>query len=398
MSRPLRIAVIAPLRYPISQPHAGGLESSVWNQVRTLRSRGHRVVLCATEGSDFLDGGPAEFTLPRPVWDDESLATDTTYPDGYLDRAFAALDRAMEYLRDHADDFDVVDNHCLHGLPLGWADRLGIPMVSTLHTPTLPALLEAHASCGEPRSRFLAVSRHTAREWAVEGIETTVVPNGIDTDRWMLGPGGPDLVWFGRIVPEKGAHLAIRAARLAGRRLVLAGRIGDADYFEREVAPFLGNGVEYVGPLGQADLAELVGRSACALVTPVWEEPFGLVIAEALATGTPVAAFDTGGVAEVAGSSTGARLVAMGDVEALARAATALAEGAAHDRHLRAAIRDGVVERFSLEARAATLEGIYSALADGFAGEGASPAADARHHAGLAPGLAPDLAPETVGA
>ncbi|MFZ7087465.1 glycosyltransferase [Curtobacterium sp. RRHDQ10] len=361
-ARPLRIAVIAPIRYPISQPHAGGLESSVWNQVRTLRARGHHVLLCATEGSDFLDGGPAEFTIPGLVWDDPSEATDTTYPAGYLDRAFPALDRALAYIRDHADRFDIVDNHCLHGLPLGWADRLGVPMVSTLHTPTLPSMLDAHRSTGEPRSAFLSVGAHTAAEWQREGIDSTVVPNGIDTDAWALGPGGPDLVWTGRIVPEKGVHLALEAARLAGRRIVVAGRIGDADYFADQVAPHLGPDAEYVGVLGQRALADLVGRSACALVTPVWEEPFGLVIAEALATGTPVVSFDIGGVPEVVGASDGAALVPIGDAATMASVAGALADRVQAEPWRRVSIRQDAVDRFSLHQRSARLERIYAGL------------------------------------
>jgi len=361
---PLRIGVVAPLRYPIRQPHAGGLESSVWNQVRTLRARGHEVLLCAPEGSDFLDGGPAEFTLPAVEWDDPSEATDTTYPDGYLERALPALDRALAWIAEHADRFDVVENHSLHGLPLSWAGRLGVPVVSTLHTPTLPDLLEHHALGSEPRSSFLAVSDHTAREWRASGIDSLVLPNGVDTDLWPLGPGGDDLVWSGRLVPEKGADLAVAAARATGRRLVLAGRVGDAAWFAREVEPHLGDRVRYVGELDQQSLADLVGRSACALVTPVWEEPFGLVIAEALAVGTPVAAFDTGGVSEVVGASVGAALVTMGDAEALAHAAEGLASQSSSTPGFRARIREDAVERLSLQHRASVLEGIYRSLGD----------------------------------
>ncbi|QNE42628.1 glycosyltransferase [Frigoribacterium sp. NBH87] len=361
---PLRIAVVAPLRYPIRQPHAGGLESSVWNQVRTLRARGHHVVLCAPEGSDFLEGGPTEFTLPPVVWDDPAEATDTTYPAGYLERALPALDRALAWVAEHAGQFDVVENHSLHGLPLSWAGRLGVPVVSTLHTPTLPDLLEHHARGPEPRSAFLAVSDHTAREWRAAGVESLVLPNGVDTDLWPLGPGGDDLVWSGRLVPEKGADLAIAAARRTGRRLVLAGRVGDAAWFEEAVEPHLGDRVRYVGELDQRSLADLVGRSACALVTPVWEEPFGLVIAEALAVGTPVAAFDTGGVSEVVGSSAGAGLVAMGDADALAHVAEGLAAQSQSTPGFRARIREDAVDRLSLRHRAGVLEGLYRSLVE----------------------------------
>ena len=359
--RPLRIVVIAPVRYPIAEPHAGGLESSVWHQVRALRARGHSVLLCAVEGSDHLDGGPAAFTLPAVAWDDPAEASDTTWPTGYLERAEPALHRALDWIAEHADELDVVENHSLSGHVLSRAGELGVPVVSTLHTPTLPDLLEHHRAAAEPRSTFLAVSEHTAEVWAAEGVEARVLPNAIDTDRWPLGPGGDDLVWSGRIVPEKGPHLALRAARLAGRRLVLAGRIGDVDYFESEVAPLLGRDAEHVGPLRQPELAELVGRSACALVTPCWEEPFGLVIAEALATGTPVASFAVGGVPEVVAGSIGAGLVPMGDASALARVASGLS-ALSDDSGFRERVRRDAVERFSLQRRAAVVEGVHHEL------------------------------------
>ena len=85
-----------------------------------------------------------------------------------------------------------------------------------------------------------------------------------------------------------GALRQIEEDRAAGRRLVLAGRVGDVDYFERFIEPMLDDSIRYVGSLRQPALSRLVGRSSCALVTPLWDEPFGLVIAETLATGTPV--------------------------------------------------------------------------------------------------------------
>ncbi|MDF2442532.1 MAG: hypothetical protein JWR01_735 [Subtercola sp.] len=367
-AHPLRIAVIAPLRYPIREPHAGGLESSIWHQVDSLRRRGHRVTLAAVEGSDFLEDGPPEFVLPPVVWAPGEQPNDVDYPLGYEAYALPALERALEHIALHSDGFDVVHNHSLHGTPLAWAGRLGVPMVSTLHTPVLVDLVQAHARSAAPTSRFTAVSTHIAAEWMPAGISSTVVPNAVDAERWPLGPGGPDLVWFGRIVEEKGAHLAIRAARLVGRRIVLAGRIGEPGYFESEVQPLLGPDAEYVGELRPDDLARLVGRSSCALVTPVWQEPFGLIIAETMMTGTPVACFDTGGVSEVVGaagggSSAAARLVPMGDVAGLAAAAAELIARGEADAGIRSRTRAGAVARFSLDARVLELETMYRQLA-----------------------------------
>ncbi|WP_067499075.1 glycosyltransferase [Actinoplanes sp. TFC3] len=350
------IAVIAPLRHPIREPHAGGLEAMVWDRVRMLRARGHRVLLCAVEGSQFQEDGPAEFRLPAVVWPDERDATDSTFPPGHLERALPALERALDFIQQHADTIDLVDNHSLHPQPLTRAAGLGVPVVTTLHTPPLPRLVAAARSAAHP-GRLFAVSAYTAAEWREHGVNALVMPNAIDADRWRLGPGGQDLVWFGRIVPEKGVHLAVQAARLTGRTLRIAGRVGDIGYFQEHIRPFLGHGVTYLGPLGQPALADLVGGSACALVTPLWEEPFGLVVAEALATGTPVAAFDAGGIGEVAGSASAVRLVPMGDADALAVAAEQLAStrGTHHRLHTRAA----ALARFSLEQRAVELETVF---------------------------------------
>jgi glycosyltransferase involved in cell wall biosynthesis len=357
-TRPRTIAVIAPLRHPIREPHAGGLEAMVWDRVRVLRARGHRVLLCAVEGSQFQEDGPSEFRLPAVVWPDERDATDSTFPPGHLERAVPALEAALDLIRRNADTIDLVDNHCLHPQPLTWAGRLGVPVVTTLHTPPLPRLVAA-ARAAEHHGRLLAVSAHTAAEWREHGVEARVMPNAIDAGRWRLGPGGDDLVWFGRIVPEKGVHLAVRAARLTGRTLRIAGRIGDIAYFQEHIRPYLDDGVDYLGPLGQPALADLVGGSACALVTPLWQEPFGLVVAEALATGTPVAAFDAGGIGEVAGTAPAVRLVPMGDVVALAEAAERLAGDRGRDRQHRLQTRAEALARFSLDRRAAELETVF---------------------------------------
>jgi glycosyltransferase involved in cell wall biosynthesis len=193
------------------------------------------------------------------------------------------------------------------------------PMLTTVHTPPTPWLESALMVTGGAGTRLAAVSRHTANAWRHAAPDIAVVPNGVDTARWRLGPGGDDLVWFGRITPEKAPHLAIEVARVAERPLVLAGPISDADYFERRVGPALGDGVRYAGHLDHDELARLVGSSGVALATPVWDEPYGLVVAEAMSCGTPVVAFARGGIPEILGPRTG-RLVPPGDVSAMAAA------------------------------------------------------------------------------
>ncbi len=357
--RPLRVLVVAPSRYPLRQPHAGGLEACVWDRVRWLRDRGHEVTLCAAEGSDFLGDTP-EFRLPVPEWTRPEDSSDTDYPVGYGDAVDAAYDAARDRLLADRHLYDVVDNHSLNPSPIRWSREAGIPVVTTLHTPPLEPLLEAAAEVRDSPHRFVAVSQATARAWSIEGVDAFVFPNGIDTDQWVRGDGGSSWVWSGRVVPEKAPHLAIEAARHAGAHITLAGRIGDADYFEQEIVPRLGAHARYVGPLCQPDLCRLVGSSAVALVTPMWEEPFGLVIAEALATGTPVAAFDIGGVSEVLAGMPGSATVTPGDVVALAQAASRLAAEGAREPLTRVWTRRAAVRQHSLAQRYREVERVLA--------------------------------------
>jgi glycosyltransferase involved in cell wall biosynthesis len=360
--RRLRVLVVAPERHPLRQPHAGGLEAVVWNRVRWLRRRGHHVDLCAAEGSDFLSSS-TDLHLPSPRWHHDRDASDTENPAGHRRRMSDAFARVRERISDPLDRVDVVDNHSLHGDPILWSRDAGVPVLTTLHTPPLPDMVQAARSLpASAPHRFLAVSQYTARAWSAEGVDAFVFPNGVDSAQWQRGQGGDDWVWFGRIVPEKAPHLAIRAARLAGARLRIAGRIGDREYFAREVEPLLGHGVDYVGPLRQPELCALVGASAVALVTPVWSEPFGLVLAETLMTGTPVVAFDEGGAREVLAGLPGCSVVPAGDVVALSQAARALARDSASSV-LRDRVRAAAAARHSLSRRHREVERVLAVAA-----------------------------------
>lgn len=367
----LRVAVIAPLRFPIRPPHSGGLESAVWSEVAALRARGHDVTMIAVRGSDFVTAGSA-FELPNLDWPQGATLTDMTYPVSYEATTVPALERALEAIASESEGFDVVSNHCLHPLPVRLAPLLGTPMVTTLHTPPDAAFVAAHAAAGPDGSTFLSVSEFTRREWAHAGLHSEVLPNGVDPAAWPGGPGGDGIVWFGRIVPEKAPHLAVEVARRLGRRLTIAGRIGDRDYADRVLFPLLGDDVTYTGMLAPTELAALVGASAAALSTPAWAEPFGLVAPEALMCGTPVVSFAVGGVPEVAARSVGMELVAPADVQAMSERTDHLIGRSVEDGTFRHRIRASAVRRFSLDGRIAALEDLFAALA-----------ADARYAEGL---------------
>ena len=148
--------------------------------------------------------------------------------------------------------------------------------------------------------------------------------NGVDPDLWVPGPGGEDAVWSGRLVAEKAPHEAIDAVRRTGRAITVAGPMLDRPYFDREIQPRLGDHARYAGHLDQRALCDLVGSAAVAVVTPMWDEPYGLVAAEAMACGTPVAAYGRGGLNEIVTPDSG-RLATSPDVPALALAIDAAA-------------------------------------------------------------------------
>ncbi|UVE93866.1 glycosyltransferase [Dietzia sp. B32] len=390
----LDIAVIGPSRFPIREPYAGGLEVVVAKEVRELRARGHRVTLYAAAGSEGHDRR-LEFTTLAAA----TGRGDSYYPPGGYEADAAEFDRVMDHVA--VSGFDVVLNHSLSHVPLVRAAEMGTPLITTLHCPQLAPMQEAFDRYGSATGRVLAVSNSVLGSWRVpHGAE--VLPNGVDLGVW--GPRGrsaarfsartttgrhaagtpvagphtagphtagrpaarPRAVWTGRIVPEKGPHLAVEAARRAGLTLDLAGRVGDDRYMERVLAPRLrdaGDGVRYHGPLGRDALVPLVASAAVALVTPCWEEPFGLTAVEALACGTPVVALARGGIREILDGQPGVVLVEPGRDPASALAA-GIPAALTFDR---VTIARAAAAAFSHDARIDSLETLLRGLLVGAA-------------------------------
>ncbi len=352
----LRIALIASARYAITEPFAGGLEAHTWMLADGLRRRGHHVSLFAAPGSD-----PRLTThlLEVPYLHVSETATrDASMPAmAWLREHHAYLSLMLDLMCDGARRYDVVHNNSLHHLPVAMARALPVPVVSTLHTPPTPWLESAIAS-GPCPVAFTAVSAQTAAAWAATVPNAQVVLNGVDLTTWRAGAGGGPLVFFGRLVPEKGPDLAVRAARQAGLPLQLVGPISDRAYFDDQIRPLLGKDIEYLGHLSHRELVSVVGRACATLVTPRWDEPYGLVAAESLACATPVIGFARGGLPEVVDDRC-ARLVVPDDVDALAAAVSewpALSRQAARARAVRHCSAQRMIDEYECLYQALVLE------------------------------------------
>jgi glycosyltransferase involved in cell wall biosynthesis len=311
----LRIALIASVRHGIREPHAGGLERHTADLATSLRRHGHDVVVYASGESDpDLGVVPICPTDSRLDLSPAARADVSMLSERFMVEHHAYLGLMLQ-LADSG--VDVVHDNSLHHLPVAMAGSIGAPVVKVLHTPPTP-WIESALPYRHPSTVLVSVSQANAARWQVP-IDH-VIHNGVDLDRFPMGPGAPGrALWSGRIVPEKAPHEALEAAHLADADLDLAGPIADEAYWHRRVEPLLDDRRRWLGHLGRDALAREIGASAVTVVTPAWDEPYGLVVAESLACGTPVAGYVRGALPELLDGDVGV-LVPPGDVPALAAA------------------------------------------------------------------------------
>ena len=326
----------------------GGMEAHCHLLTRALELRGHQAQLFASGDSDptlplyALNPRHHEATLPWALWRDAPELSEIQ--DVAFEKAAAAIARG---------GFDVVHNNTMHPTLLDWAARSGQPMVTSLHVPPFEGLANAVRRNRAPWLRETVTSRaHMSSWWPTPPASASVVYNGIDTDRWpFVETGDGRAVWCGRVTPNKGTAVAIEAAKRLDMELDVVGPIDCSDYFEQEVRPRLDARRVYCGPLQGGELAGKLGGASVLLATPMWDEPFGLVTAEAMACGVPVAGIDRGAVREVVGDC-GVLVQAPEDLASAIRAAAALP---------RQACRDRVRRLFSVDAMMEGYEAAYAA-------------------------------------
>ena len=283
--RLLKIALTADPELPVPPLLYGGIERIIDLLARELSARGHGVTLFA-----HPDSKSAGKLVPWPGGASQSTA-DTL-------RNMAALARHVAGAR-----FDVLHSfsRIAYLAPL-LPSRL--PKVMTYQRAISPRTVALGHRLSRGSLEFTAISDWMLRDVRGTG-RWTMVPNGVPLSTYKfraeVAPDAP-FVFLGRIEEIKGPHLAIELARRCGRKLIIAGNIPDEKraWVEAQVMPHVdGERVRYIGPVNDAQKNDLLGRAAAFLMPILWDEPFGIVMAEALACGTPVLGLRRGAVPEV---------------------------------------------------------------------------------------------------
>lgn len=281
----MRIGLIAPPFIEVPPLRYGGTELFIGNLACELHARGHEVTVYANGDSRLPCA--VKWRYERAEWPLE----DTAAP--HLKNA----DHTSWAVHDAAGSVDILHINDVVAVP--FTRFLSMPVVLTIHHPH-------DAELSRQYERYPDIHYVTIAQWLARRERmplTTVVHHGIPVERYTFGADKEDYVAFlGRMAPCKGPHLAIEAARLAGVRLKMAGEVQPLfrDYWEQQVRPWIdGDQVQYIGEADWDIKNDLLSRARALLMPIQWEEPFGLVMIESLACGTPVLAFPGGAVGEI---------------------------------------------------------------------------------------------------
>jgi glycosyltransferase involved in cell wall biosynthesis len=341
MNDPMRVALIAPPWVPVPPTGYGGTEAVLDRLAAGLARAGHEVLLAAHPDSTC----PVELVPGPRLPSGEQI--------GGVVPELAHVRRAYEVVAERGAD--VVHDHTMSG-PF-YAEKFPhLPLVTTNHGPFDDIVLPLYREMAE-RAAVVAIS-HSQASAAGDVRIARVIHHGVDVDQLPLGPGdGGYLLFLGRMAPTKGVHVAARVAQRAGLPLLIAAKMwepAEREYFDISVRPLLGGGVDYIGEVGGAEKLELLG-GALALLNPIaWPEPFGMVMVEALACGTPVITTPFGAAPEIVEHDVCGYVCGTEDdlVEAVARVASIE----------RATCRAHVAARFSTERMVDAHVELYEAM------------------------------------
>lgn len=345
----MKIAMIAPLWETVPPKTYGGTEVVVHLLTEQLLRDGHEVTLFACGGTEFPPNPNLEIVhmIHAPMRELGLAGGEAVLHELIM----------LETVYRRADEFDVIHNHLGHQA-LPFATQVKTPTLTTLHGVFQPqAILPFFQHFGH--LPYVSISDFQRKPAADLNYVATVY-HGLALDRYQANehPAGDYLAFLGRFSPEKGPHHAIDIAKATGKTLIMAGKVdrADVEYFRNEIEPHIdGKQIFHIGEVNLAQKNELL-RNAVATLCPVtWPEPFGLVLTESMACGTPVIALRDGSIPEVVTHGVGGFVA--DTVEAMIAYVGRIDE---LDRH---AIRVLVEERFSVARMTSDYIKVYESLA-----------------------------------
>jgi glycosyltransferase involved in cell wall biosynthesis len=315
----VKVAIVAPLVSAIREPQGGGSQAFVSDLARGLVSRGHEVHVYAATGSEI----PGVTVIDTGV-DPRSLAATLYRAVGSpgRDPAAAAPAFASAYSAVRGTRYDIIHNHAFDAPAISLAAGLNTPVVHTLHLPpdaAIAAALRQAAQGGQPPA-VACVSAFQASTWRRVAWVDAVLPPYVPTRcvPW-LDTAGDGAVFAGRLSPEKGAAEAIDIAEAAGARIDVYGDVYDAEYARERIEVRRDTpGVAVHQGVPRTSMWAAMARAAVVVCPAMWDEPFGMAAADAQACGTPVVAFNRGGLGEIIVDGVTGFLVAPDDIQAAA--------------------------------------------------------------------------------
>jgi glycosyltransferase involved in cell wall biosynthesis len=340
----MKIAQIAPVWARVPPEKYGGVELVVHNITEELIKRGHEVTLFAS--GDSKTKARLVSVVKKNLFAQHIPWEEHAYLMLNLNKAFSM-----------AQKFDVI--HCHEDYWPFYSGIIKTPVVYTIHSPTTditPARKKVLTYFKDVNWVCISEAQHNLSE--VELKKTAVVYNGIELKKHVLTQQTKDyFVWLGRFDRIKGGKEAILAAKKAKEKLVLAGHIGDQKYFEKEIKPLIdGKQIKYIGEIEHQKVSEFVSGAKGFLDPLMWDEPFGLVMVEAQASGTPVIAFDRGSAREVVKDGETGFIVDFNDIEAMVGAMKKI------QNIDRSRCRKYVKDNFSIEKMVDGYERVYQRI------------------------------------
>ncbi|MFZ2970293.1 MAG: glycosyltransferase family 4 protein [Minisyncoccia bacterium] len=349
----LKIAQVVSLQESVPPKGKNGLEFMVYYLTEELVKRGHQVTLFAT--ADSKTSAKLVSVVRSPAMKKWNFGWSS------IDYSMASMVKVSEM----ADQFDVIHTHIGH-TAYYFANLIKTPIIETMHSPIHKAkkIVKDYYSSdkiGRYKKIHHVFVSGSQRNNSLLMESSSVIHNGIDMKSFLFRDNAEDYyAYLGYITPNKGPHLAVRAAKIAGVKLKIAGSFkGCEEYFKKQIKPYLKKGyIEYVGVVNPRERNKLLGGAKALLIPLQWEEPFGLVMIEAMACGTPVIGFDRAAVPEIVKNGNTGFVVK--DVKEMARAIKKIGEIKRED------CRSHVEKYFTMQKMAEEYEKVYNKVINNF--------------------------------